>query len=141
MSNEDYDVAYSNDFAWIDDTDNSGMIDADKIVDQYSIRTTTINRTSRYRKLDRILNDQDERYVETSEPITIPKSPTDTFHIVTMKDENRLDLISWQYYGNVLLWWVIAEASDIIDPFNVPKDTVLRIPDKSTIFGYNNIVS
>ena len=133
--------SHSNDFAWIDDTDNSGMIDAKEIVDQYSIRTTTINRTSRYRKLDRILDDEGNRYVETNEPVTVPKSPNDTFHIVTAKDENRLDLIAWQYYGNSLLWWVIAEASDIVDPFNVPRDSVLRIPDKSSIFGYNNLVS
>lgn len=141
MADDGYVEAHSNDFAWIDDSDNSGVIDAGGIIDQYPIRTTTANRTSRYRKLDRILNDRDERYVETSEPIPIPKSATDTFHIVTAKDENRLDLISWQYYGNVLLWWVIAMASDIIDPFDVPRDTVLRIPDKSTVFGYNNIVS
>ena len=125
--------AHSNDFAWIDDTDNSGMIDAGSIVDQYSIRTTPQNRTSRYRNLDRLL--------ETTEPVKVPTSPTDTFHIVTKKDENRLDLIAWQYYGNSLLWWVIAEASDIVDPFDVPRDTVLRVPDKSTIFGYNNLVS
>ena len=133
--------AHSNDFAWIDDTDNSGMIDAGSIVDQYSIRTTPQNRTSRYRNLDRLLDDESNLYVETAEPVKVPTSPTDTFHIVTKKDENRLDLISWQYYGNSLLWWVIAEASDIVDPFDVPRDTVLRVPDKSTIFGYNKLVS
>ena len=133
--------ARSNDFAWIDDTDNSGMIDAGSIVDQYSIRTTQQNRTSRYRNLDRILDDESNLYVETSEPVKVDKSPTDTFHIVTKKDENRLDLVSWQYYGNSLLWWVIAEASDIVNPFDVPRDTVLRIPDKSTIFGINNLIS
>lgn len=133
--------AHSNDFAWIDDTDNSGMIDAGSIVDSYTIRTTPQNRTSRYRKLNRLLDNDSNLYVETSEAVKVPKSSTDSFHIVTKKDENRLDLISWQYYGNTLLWWVIAEASDIIDPFDVPRDTVLRIPDKSTIFGYNNLVS
>ena len=133
--------AHSNDFAWIDDTDNSGMIDAGSIVDSYNIRTTPQNRTSRYRKLNRLLDNDSNLYVETSEAVKVPKSSTDSFHIVTKKDENRLDLISWQYYGNTLLWWVIAEASDIIDPFDVPRDTVLRIPDKSTIFGYNNLVS
>ena len=133
--------AHSNDFAWIDDTDNSGMIDAGSIIDSYTIRTTPQNRTSRYRKLNRLLDNDSNLYVETSEAVKVPKSSTDSFHIVTKKDENRLDLISWQYYGNTLLWWVIAEASDIIDPFNVPRDTVLRIPDKSTIFGYNNLVS
>ena len=133
--------ARSNDFAWIDDTDNSGMIDAGSIVDRYSIRTTPQNRTSRYRNLDRLLDDESNLYVETTEPVKVPTSPTDTFHIVTKKDENRLDLIAWQYYGNSLLWWVIAEASDVVDPFDVPRDTVLRVPDKSTIFGYNNLVS
>lgn len=133
--------SYSNDFSWIDDKDNSGVIDAKELVDSYKVRTTTITRTSRYRKLTRLLDSDNDKYVETSEPVTVPKSPTDTFHIVTMKDENRLDLISWQYYGNSLLWWIIAEASDIKNPFDVPRDTVLRIPDKSNIFGLNNLVS
>lgn len=141
MSDEDMTYSYSNDFSWIDDKDNSGVIDAKELVDSYKVRTTTITRTSRYRKLTRLLDSDNDKYVETSEPVTVPKSPTDTFHIVTMKDENRLDLISWQYYGNSLLWWIIAEASDIKNPFDVPRDTVLRIPDKSNIFGLNNLVS
>lgn len=135
------DYVHSNDVSWIDDTDNRSMIDAGEITDSFTIRTTNQNRTSRYRKLRRLVNDSEEQYVETAEPVNVPKSADDTFHIVTEKDYNRLDLVSWQYYGNPLLWWVIAEASDIRDPFNVPRDTVLRIPNKNTIFGYNNLVS
>ena len=111
------------------------------IVDRFKSKTTNENRNSRYRKLDRLLNDDDEEYIETSEAISISVSNTDSYHIVTQKDVNRLDLVAYQYYNNSLLWWVIAEASNITDPFNVPINTVLRIPDKSTIYGYNNYVS
>lgn len=138
---EEYEYAHSNAFSWIDDSDNSGMIDADEVVDQFNVRTTTETRTSRYRKLKRLINNRDEQYVETAEPFKVPKNADDTFHIVSMKDENRLDLISWQYYGNTYMWWVIAEASDIIDPFDIPKDTVLRIPNKANVIGFNDLVS
>jgi len=59
----------------------------------------------------------------------IPESDDDIFHEVTIRDENRLDLISWTYYGNVDLWWIIAVVNNIFDPINElnPGD-VLRIP-------------
>ena len=111
------------------------------IIEVFKSKTTNGNRNSRYRKLDRLLNDDDEEYIETTEAVDIPTNNTDSYHIVTQKDANRLDLIAYHYYHNSLLWWVIAEASGIIDPFNVPINTVLRIPDKGTIYGMNNLVS
>lgn len=97
--------------------------------------------TSRYRNSYRILNKDDEQYVATYDGKVIPKSPDDSYHIVTIKDENRLDLISFHYYKTPLLWWLIAEASDIIDPFNVPVNSVLRIPSMSNIYSYGGILS
>lgn len=112
-----------------------------EIVSTFKCKTTVANRNSRYRKLNRLLNDDDEEYIETSEAMSIPTNATDSYHIVTQKDVNRLDLVAYQYYKNTLLWWIIAEASGISDPFDVPLNTVLRIPNKSSIYGYNNYVS
>lgn len=134
------DVVYTGEPNAADETDNHGMIDARGIVQQFKVRTTDENRLSRYRNLARILDDAGDQYIETSEPVTVPRSADDTFHIVTEKDKNRLDLVAWQYYGNYLLWWVIAEASEIRDPFDVPVDTVLRVPRKDRIFGYDGLV-
>lgn len=110
------------------------------IVTTFENTTNKMNRTSRYRRLKRLLNEDDEEYIETYETISIPESSNDSFHTVTKAEEDRLDLISFHYYKNPLLYWVIAEASGIIDPFNVPAGTVLRIPEKQSLFGKNSII-
>jgi len=45
---------------------------------------------------------------------------------------NRLDFIAEKVYGNPDLWWVIAIANNILDPFDVKQGAVLRIPDFAT---------
>ena len=99
------------------------------------------NNYSRYKKHLRILEDSDEQYIETYEPPTIEKSSTDVYHLVTLADVNRLDLVSYQYYKTPLLWWIIAEASEINDPFNVPLGTVLRVPQLSQIYQLINTLN
>ena len=110
------------------------------ILKRFKVTSWTQNeKMSRYAKSYRLLNKNDEQYIETYEGQTFPKSADDTYHIVTSRDKNRLDLISFQYYKTPLLWWVIAEASEIIDPFNVPINSVLRIPSMSTLYAYGGI--
>lgn len=111
-----------------------------RITKEFENRTTKENRTSRYRTQKRLLNDEDEQYIETYDGIDIKKSNTDSFYIVEKGFENRLDLISFKYYNNPLFYWIIAEASGIIDPFNVPAGTVLRIPDKQSLYGIGGVV-
>jgi nucleoid-associated protein YgaU len=113
----------------------------EQIVNKFKAKYTKYSEVSRYKNLYRLLNDKDEEYIESYDKITIPKNKTDTFHVVTKADENRLDLISFNYYNTPLLWWVIAEASDITDPFNVPINTVLRIPNKQSLYGIGGILS
>lgn len=99
-----------------------------------------VNDVSRYRKLRRIL-ENDEQYIETYEHLPVEKTATDVYHIVTLADVNRLDLIAYQYYGNPQMWWVIAEASEITDPFDIPIGTVVRIPQKTTLYKYTGVLS
>ena len=40
----------------------------------------------------------------------------------------RLDNLASKYYGDEELWWVIALANRIIDPFSLAVGTRLRIP-------------
>lgn len=84
--------------------------------------------TSRYRKDERIVYDTGEEIVETKDRIVFPFTNKDKFVEVYAGFENRLDLISWRVYGSPLYWWVIASASGIYDPFDVPVGTKLRIP-------------
>lgn len=62
------------------------------------------------------------------------KRPDDFFHTVRYGEE--LDEIAYRYYGNGELWWVIAEANGIADPFEpLQPGTVLRCPSVRTVFG------
>lgn len=110
------------------------------IVNNFKTRSNQKNRLSRYRTSERLLNEDGEEYLETYDPIEIKSSNTDSFYIVEKGYEDRLDLISFKYYNNPLLYWVIAEASGITDPFHIPVGTVLRIPEKSSLFGINGVV-
>jgi hypothetical protein len=95
----------------------------------------------RYRKHRRYIDDNGNEVQETYDDIEITEKPADYYHSVETGEENKLDLIASRYYNNESLWWVIAEASGIDDPFNVPVGTVLRIPDMSTLYGLRGILT
>jgi phage tail protein X len=57
----------------------------------------------------------------------IPLKDNDIY-IVTQTGD-RLDTLSYQYYGDQSLWWIIASANNIHDAsFAVEDGTILRIP-------------
>ena len=45
-----------------------------------------------------------------------------------LKEGERLDTIAGRVYGNARLWWIIAAASGIGWPLQVPPGTQLLIP-------------
>lgn len=101
----------------------------------------TLYPDDRYRKHRRYIDDNGKEVQETYDDVVVPEKPTDNFYEVQSGYEDRLDLIAYEYYNNENLWWVIAEASGIDDPFNVPVGTVLRIPDISTLYGLRGILA
>lgn len=47
-----------------------------------------------------------------------------------VKDNDRLDNVSYQFYGIPDLWWLIADANpEILDPMSLTTGAVLRIPN------------
>lgn len=45
------------------------------------------------------------------------------------KEGDRIDLISYQYYGDPQLWWVIMDANpQYLTPWDIPPGAVLNIP-------------
>lgn len=95
---------------------------------------------SRYRNL-KLLTDSDGRtFYETRKNIRIRETTRDQVHQISVGEEGRLDLIAYQYYKNPTLWWVIAYFNNIIDPFEVPAGTVLKIPSKESVYGYGGIL-
>ena len=67
--------------------------------------------------------------------VDIKKFPDDmvgTNYVVLAEEEGRLDLVSLKFYGTTALWWLIAYANNIIDPFiEVVAGSVIIIPDKT----------
>jgi len=90
---------------------------------------------SRYQNVLCIEDDLSVKYHETFPKFEIEKSDQDIYYKVETKNENRLDIISNIAYNTPRLWWVIAMANDIVDPFKVPVDTILRIPDLSVLYN------
>lgn len=96
---------------------------------------------SRYSKTNIIADKNGPDVHESSYNIEIDQNTSDTYFTVNKATENRLDLISVMFYDFPSYWWVIATANNILDPFNVPIGTVLRIPALSSLYGNKGILS
>ena len=59
----------------------------------------------------------------------IPKRDTDIYVITQQGD--RLDNLAFRFYGDVNLWWYIAQANDLFT-MNIEPNTSLRIPSDLT---------
>jgi hypothetical protein len=57
----------------------------------------------------------------------IPQSENDTYLIATSGD--RLDLLAYDFYGDISLWWIIASANGLTGDSLYPEPgSQLRIP-------------
>jgi len=79
-------------------------------------------------------------YHETYDKKDIPLSNADIYVTVDLKTKDRLDIISTNVYGYSLYWWVIAMANNIIDPFDIPIGTVLRVPQLASIYMSRSVL-
>ena len=90
---------------------------------------------SRYNGIRTLLTDDCIPIQETWGPIDIPELDEDQFFEVTQEFSHRPDLISLKFYGTEQLYWVIAWANDMIDPFaETYRGRRLRIPDRENVF-------
>lgn len=64
----------------------------------------------------------------------IPESDDDLYHELTAGEEGKFDLLAFYYYGTVDLWWVIAAANGVLNPWRVPAGTRLRIPSIDVVY-------
>lgn len=94
---------------------------------------------SRYQSTRTIINNG-PTIQESVNRIIIKESRNDTFYTVSEKESNRLDIIANKFYGFSLYWWVIAAANNIQDPFDIPLDTVLRIPVFQTLYDKDGVL-
>jgi len=63
-------------------------------------------------------------------PTQYPKlAPTNEDYYIITKDQDRLDLIAYDFYGDSTLWWVVAMANDLPgDTMFPPLGFQLRVP-------------
>ena len=114
----------------------------DKYVPIEYLEPRLYKNANRYQGLRRIQKEDTGNIVhETWVQKFIDESNQDSFVTVTIENENRLDIISYQYYETPRFWWVIALANNIIDPFDIPIGTTLRIPIIVSLYNEGGVLS
>ena len=89
------------------------------------------NRTSPYFKTS-----QDNGYLDTWSYVDLPGYVDDILFEVTSNYEHRPDLLAYDLYGDVNLWWVFAvrNKSVIKDPiYDLEAGIQIYLPKMSTI--------
>ena len=76
--------------------------------------------------------------------IEVPQSPSDIY-VYYEVGKTRLDLLSYQYYGDSNYGWLILQANPSVGSleFNIKNNTKLRIPYplENAIQGYESNIS
>ena len=81
----------------------------------------------RYQNIEITKDNTGERYYSNNIYPDIPQSNDDSYVITVLGD--RLDLLSFDFYGDTTFWWVIASANSLPgDSLYTEPGTQLRIP-------------
>lgn len=107
----------------------------------YSTNNFKYSRMSRYSPYRIIIDSNKKKYFETQNNTVIEESDKDRYVTVDNSTINRLDKIAYSCYGVASYWWIIAKANNIIDPFDVPYDTILRIPNINSVYSSKGVVT
>jgi len=68
--------------------------------------------------------------------VDVPADVSDDYHQVLAGEQFRLDLISYQHYATARLWWVLALANGITNPFIAPYiGDLVRVPTITRIIS------
>ena len=102
--------------------------------------SVTYKNVSRYSNLRTLKDDDGNTYHESWNQKYIDYTDSDQYFTVTSVEEDRLDIISVKFYGTPRYWWVIAIANYILDPFNVPTGTNLRIPPMLSLYNKGGVL-
>ena len=79
-------------------------------------------------------NRSGQDFLVLRKPLNLEPQESDTFVTVSQELLNRPDMISYDVYGTVDLWWVIFEFNKINDPlFDLKLGQQIRIPDKDRV--------
>lgn len=105
------------------------------------ITSSEINKnTTRYNKCRKLIKNN-KIYYETYDKYRIIESTEDIYYKVDSSNINRLDIIADKFYNNASYWWVIAMANNIINPFDIKINTILRIPTIISLYLEGSVLS
>lgn len=98
--------------------------------------------SSRYKNLRTLKDDVTGRiHHESSIQRVVQKSTDDEYVTITNETEGRLDMLALEYYGSARYWWILALANYIIDPFDVPVGTLIRIPPIISLYQSGGVLN
>jgi nucleoid-associated protein YgaU len=81
----------------------------------------------RYSDIPSKLSDNKRRVTRSVIYPPIARKQSDIYVRTTIGD--RIEMLAFKYYGNVNMWWLIAEANAVgKGSFAIPAGTLLRIP-------------
>lgn len=101
---------------------------------QYSV-CRDYSHISRHRNLRQVVHgpNRNDRYMALEVPNPIVDSGIDfVYHEVTPNEENRLDVISYNFLGSASYGWTIAYFNNIEDGYTVKPGQTVRIPSNIT---------
>ena len=98
---------------------------------------TNFKHISRYQNCRVIYNsDINKSYFEVlNNDVIDTKNYTPQYHLVEETERNRLDIIANKYYNDPTMYWVIAKANNMIDPFIIIPNTILTIPNRECLYA------
>lgn len=117
-----------------------GHLDDSYVLAHYQVQYDLAS-DDRYKHIDELLLYDGKRIKATMGPIDLGFSPDgfiQPIYIVSEDKENRIDLISLEFYGASKFWWVIAYINRLEDPLNIPKGKTLVIPSLKGIRDFPN---
>lgn len=105
-----------------------------KVVEYHGIEYTTckqFDHISRYKRLRQVIHylAGTDRFITLESQNAYDYSNLEVeYYQVTVERENRIDLISYDYFGTTSYSWIIAYINNIIDGFTVYEGQILMIP-------------
>lgn len=94
----------------------------------------------RYKNLRTLMDDDGKIYHESWNQKFVDYTAGDQYYTITKVEENRLDMVSLKFYDTPRYWWAIALANYLIDPFDVPVGTNLRIPPILSLYNEGGVL-